>query len=115
MIYFYNQVIYANSIVTSVQHYIGSTNSTAPLMTNPIQALLVKGATDNITVTLQAAVVPTPVDQSVQPVNSDFINVTNGTYNSDTTAAFPSLNGMWVRFQVNNTTGVPANVTCLLE
>lgn len=112
MIYFYNQSI-AVGTTNSVKHFMGSTNGPTPLIANPSLAIFVKGATDDVSVILQAAVVPTPTDQIVTLVDADFIDVK--TYAADTVDNIPSLNGMWVRFQVVNSSGSAAPVTCLLE
>lgn len=102
----------ANTTVYSYVMYVGAGNVTSALIGNPTQAVFVKGATSQITITLQAAVILTPRNQSIQPIDSDYITVTNGVYNQDTTASFPSLNGMWLRFQVQNASGNAAVVTC---
>jgi hypothetical protein len=113
MIYFCNSSISANTIINSTAHYVGGTNSASSLMTNPTQALFIKGASVGVTVTLQAAVVLTPLNQNITLTDADFIEV--GTYTADIITSFPSLNGMWLRFHINNTTGADALVTCSLE
>lgn len=112
MIYFYNESI-ATGTHYSVIHYIGSTNAPAPLMTNPTQACFINGAAANVVITLQAAVIPTPVNQDVTPLAGDWIDVQVFT-NPQVFDAL-SLNGMWVRFKIVNSSGSPASVTCSLE
>lgn len=114
MIYLYKESIPEATVFASNMHYIGSTNAPAPLMTNPTLCLFVKGAAADTTVSLQVAVVPTPVDQSVFPDEEDFINY-EAAYVADTIKSIGSLNGCWVRFIVNNTALAAVEVTCMLE
>lgn len=113
MFYFSKEIVANGDTVVSFMHYIGSTNAPVPLITIPTVATFVKGAAVDVTVTLEVAAIPTLTDQSIQPVDADFIVAK--TYNADAICTVPSLNGMWIRFRVVNSSGGNATITCLAE
>lgn len=112
MNYYYNSDI-AIGTNTSFEHFIGDSNSAQSLIANPTQCLFIKGATATLTVKLQAAAPPTPKNQQVVIDPNDWMDI--GTYTADTYTTFPSLNGLWVRFQVINSGSGPAPITISLE
>ncbi len=112
MLAVFKQTVAAGDTYISPHVYIGDTNSAAPLMTIPIQSVFIKGATSTVTVSLEAAFIFTPVDQSVQPVDADYVNVQ--TYTTDGVTNGASLNGLWVRFKIVNGSGTSAIVTSAL-
>lgn len=109
---FYNTEIDVGTTY-SFKKFMGGSNTATPLIANPTQSLFIKGATSTLQVTLQLAAVPTPIDQSVTPLSTDWID--KATYTADTVTTFASLNGLWVRFRVINSGGAPAPITVCME
>lgn len=111
MIYFYNDSRATGTTYSFIQ-WLGSTNAPSPLSANPTQCCAVSGATVDITIVLQAAVTPTPVNQNVTPLEGDWFDVQ--TFNNSQVFDAPSLNGLWVRFKVINSSGSAAPVSAML-
>lgn len=111
MLFFSKESVSVGQTATSFARYIGGSNmDVPPLMTNPIQNITVVGATATATVILQVAVVPTDAQQSTPPQNSDYFPYTDTTgtainFTKNTILPVLSLNGLWVRFFIDNTGG----------
>lgn len=109
MLFFYKESVPAGQSATSFAYYIGGNNADVPaLITNPAMNVAVVGATSTAIVTLQVAVIPTDANQSTPPVDADYFNMTQSdgtaiTYTKNTIQSFNSLNGLWVRFHIDNT------------
>jgi len=122
MLFFDKESVADGETATSFARYIGGNNLNVPgLVSNPALNVAVTGASSTAIVTLEVAVVATDAAQSTSPVNGDFFTVTenDGTpieFTKNTTAQFPSLNGLWVRFKVDNTAGLsPAIITAQIS
>jgi len=113
MLALYNQVILANSTFYSPAVYIGLTNSPYPLIVNPIQAIFIKGSSTTLSVTIEGAFIPTPPNEQVTLLDTDYIEIQ--TITADGVINGLSLNGLWIRFKVQNTASSDAIVTAVLN
>lgn len=107
---FYNTSIAAGATVYSSQIYQGESNVSMPTVGQPAICIFTQGASDGLTVVLQAAATPNGARQP--PLNTDWVDVL--TLTSDEITNNLSLNGLWLRFAVTNSGATAAPITISL-
>lgn len=123
MLFLKEEIVLAGADFTSEKFLIGSNHasvvngSNIPTINVPTQNVAVHGATSDATVTLQVALLKTDSNnQFIDPLDADFFTMNDPAGNpvvftSNKVVTLPSLNGLWVRFFVDNTGGSDATIS----
>jgi hypothetical protein len=121
--FFYKTQIGAGETISPVAHLPTIEGSFAYLasVNFPTKTLFISGAAANVTITMQCAwsnqlegnIYLPPLDADYQTVYDDDGN--ECVFNKNINKSFRGLGSLWIRFIVNNTSGIPVAVSIMLD